>query len=280
MKLLILVAVTVALLAGCTTQAPTDPAPTTPPDVPTAPAAFSVVNDASGCFEAVMVVLVDLAEAQASLPQNWTAADAQSLLAEPVPTGKGAVWLNGYSCSEGAIAQGAELHGAEIGIVVAPPAFDAPHNGTAADLHIYQFAQVSPIQAVQDMYTSVGVPVLPGHVESLTTPVPLAMEGRLLVGNESATHYMFNYGVIEDAPMTTTASFWNDAEGGILSTHFSLDEVPVMRGAVYSCTLTGLAADLVGGAACEPGQAVALVVPEQAWVSTVSWSPGLVAVKA
>lgn len=260
--------------AGCAGTVSTETSTSTSAPAPTVPAAFTVGNDATGCFEAIMVGTVELDHAQSLLPANWTAADAQVLLGTPAPSGRGAAWVNAYFCTQSEI-EGGEMHGAEIGILVQPPTLVGNATGnTTAGLNIYQMAQVSPGK-LQDVLEPLGLPVLAAHVEAEHTTVGAAMEGTVRVLNETSTLYSFSYAAVQDAPFTGTANFWHETRDGTSFFHFSLTDIPVLRGSITQCTLTGVAADVMGFTACPPGQGLVMVAPEQQWQSELQWLPGV-----
>jgi hypothetical protein len=271
MRTTLIAVLLLASLAGCTAPGK-GPAAAASEGPAHAPAAFASGNDASGCYEAVGVFLVPPAVAQSALPPGWHAADAQGLLGLPIPSGKGVVWLNGYTCTT-AQASGGSLQGGEIGILV-----DAPHvaggNVSAAAIHVYQFTQVSSAAALRSTLGGVGFPVVAGKVTATPQGAGPLEFGNVAVASGNGTLHSFAYAVVQDQPLTTDANFWHATADGLAYFHYALKDIPVMKGAITSCALAGQAAELTHATSCGPGDALALVAPKQAWTSTFSWMPG------
>jgi uncharacterized protein YceK len=269
-----LLLVLLVAFAGCAGTVSTDTSSSSSAPAPSVPAAFTVGNDATGCFEAILVGTVELDHAQSLLPANWTAADAQVLLGTPAPTGRGAAWVNAYFCTQSEVA-GGEGHGAEIGVLVQQPRLAGNATGnTTAGLHVYQLAQVASGR-LQEVLEPLGLPVLPAQVEWDTTTVGAAMEGSVTVANGTSTLYSFSFAAVQDAPFTGTANFWHETPDGTSFFHFSLTAIPVLRGSVTECQLSGPAADVMGATTCSPGQGLAMIAPQQEWQSELRWLPGV-----
>lgn len=263
-----------ALLAGCSAPAATNPGPAASPAAPTV-AEFTQDISADGCFEDVNLLLVDFAVAQAALPANWTAADANTVLGLPTNTGKAAFWLNGYVCDD-AKAAGGKLQGAEIGIVVAPPRVVGGGAQEGASFHVYQLAQVTDSPRVAATLAGIGFPTIRGGVD---TPGILASdavaEGTLTVRNGTTPLYSFTGEAAAAGDSTATAHFWHENAAGLAVTRFAIHAVPTLKGPVSACTITGpwLQA-LTGVQACKPGDALTSLFPAQSWTGSLHWMPG------
>ena len=269
------------LLAGC--FGASDETTTTTSTTTSSPAplpAFTLPNSATGCYEAIGVLLVDMAVAQASLPANWTAADAQAALQTPQPTGKGAIWFNGYTCTNSTMANG-RAEGAEFGVLVKAPRLSENSTTPPALLNIYQIFQASNVPAVHSALGLVDFPTREANV-TVTSNSGGASPGfaSILVGNATRTLYSFDYSAFLPSTFTGTADFWHEVPEGMGQFHFEIADRAILQGAISTCNFPDPAVQKVTGVpSCGPTtQAFVVVIPDQEWQSEFRWNPGMHAV--
>lgn len=266
----------IVLLAGCMDGSnDTSTSPTTSVPTRQVPASFALANDASGCVEAVGVLLVDPAVAQASLPPNWTAADAQGLLGFPERTGRGVVWFNGYTCANATMGRPA-LSASEFGILVEPPTLsNASH--PAATFNIYQLVQLTDSARQLEALQSVDAPVRAANVTVSRTPLPGGFEqGTVRAGNASSPFHSFTYSALLPDTFNGTADFWHATPDGMASFHFAIGTTPVLKGSITECSFDDpLARNATGISRCDGTSAFVVLIPQQQWTSEFRWMPGV-----
>lgn len=271
------------LLAGCFGESTTDTSTTTTTSSGPAPLpAFTLPNDSKGCYEAIGVLLVDMAVAQASLPANWTAADAQAALQTPQPTGKGAIWFNGHTCTNSTMA-GGPAQGAEFGVLVKAPKLSENSTTPPATLNVYTVFAVSDSPAAQSALGLVDFPVRNATV-TVTSNSGGASPGlaSILVGNETSTLYSFDFSAFLPSTFTGTADFWHEVPDGMGQYHFEISDRAILQGAIGTCNFPDPEVQKVTGVpSCGPTtQAFVVVIPQQEWKSEFRWIPGMHAVAA
>jgi len=266
------------LLAGCMSETTTTTTSSTTSTGPSIPAAFTMDNGAAGCYEVVGLLLVDLAQAQKSLPANWTAEDAQAALLTPQPTGKGAIWFNGYSCANSTMAR-APLAAAEFGVLVKAPRLDMNVTGNASTFNVYQVLHLTDSQAQREVLASVGAASGPANVTVTQMSAGGSERGTVAVTNGSAAIYSFEFvGLLPDT-FAGSADFWQQTPDGMATFHYEITSRPVLQGTATSCAFVDPAVQAVTGTAdCRGTAAAVIVIPDQAWASELRWMPGVHAV--
>jgi hypothetical protein len=267
----------VAILAGCLGDSnPTGTTTTTTSDAPK-PQGFTVPNDASSCHEVVGLLLIDLARAQASLPPNWTAADAQGVLNAPQPTGRGVVWLNGYNCAEGA---NGPVSASEFGILVQAPRLSGNTTWNTTQFNLYEMIHFTDNADQLAMLAALNVTAAAANVTlPKDTRVPAGETGQVLVAAANATVFSFSYSALVPGTLEATATFWHENAEGLAATHFRIESVPTMHGFGSNCVFEHpRVREVAGSATCMPGQVAVVALPSQAWTSTFHWMPGVHAV--
>jgi hypothetical protein len=247
---------------------------------PVVPAAFTLPNDANGCYEAVGILLVDLAQAQKALPANWTAADASGVLEVPQSTGRGGIWFNGYTCDNSTMAMG-PLGAAEFGVLVEAPRLS--DNATVnATFNVYQLFHYSDSASQRSTLELVGLDPYAANVSiSRSSPVANSQTGTVVVGNATGVHYSFEYATLLPDTFTGSAAFWTEAPDGLAVFRFEITDKAVLQGGARSCSFaTPELQAVTGSPTCGPGQALVLVIAQQAWTSEFRWMPGVDAVAA
>jgi hypothetical protein len=233
---------------------------------------FTLPYNASSCREGLVVVLVDFAQAQKSLPPGFKARDAQGLLALPIAAGKAAVVINANGCTKSDFQPGG-LDEATISIYVDAPNVGGPQK---IETNFYEVVRWTSHEESLQLFRSLGWNIFEGYPNMAI--VPLAAGGGVS-GNGDVKN---DEGIVQHtmgitAPQTEAAKFdgrfWHVTPTGIAYAEYHASTTSSKGSG--SCSLrSGPAKTIVGIDSCQNGSTFGLALPSFKWDGTIGNLPG------
>lgn len=265
-------------VAGCVgPYAPAeDPAPkpgTTSDALPGLDAPYNVSNDATGCQLAGTVLTVPLDQVQDTLPDGFTARDAQGLLGTPAPTGEGAILVSVFSCAKTELQPGG-WDGAEVNLYVEAPDVDGSRPVTDHDY--YQMLAVGGPGNVSDLLDAYNWTHAQGTVSvDADRMVPTGpTEARAEATDADGLIWTAELTAQARNPFVGLNRFWMPLPTGVAYFDYEVDTEVVVGGVTCDLRPGSAPARAAGRTACEPGD-IGIVAPDMGWVSSFHYVPGV-----
>ncbi len=257
-------------LAGCTEE-PVELEPLAPAAPVWAPYAYNFTNDASGCNLGVAVVLRDMADLAAFLPEGYTPIDAQNLLGLPAATGQGAALFSIYTCADAAVT-GGPLSGAEINILVDAPATPAAEGLTEATSNYYLLQMVAGDANLTAALADSEFDVLTGDALFRFNGVPPVFGSQGAVVVNETTYFVLNVPATAPASLDGLSRFWQETPNG--TAHYDYEMTAEARIGHVACVFGDeLVQAVAGGSGCTSGESFGITVADFSWTSTFNYLP-------
>lgn len=237
-----------AALAGCaqTPQAAQIPATR---DL-TLPLTFGY--NATGCQEAMLLLLLPKDELQGHLPEGFVAADATRLVDAGIPGGaanRGVLFANAYTCAASDLANETVQEG-QVAILVEAPAVDGERAASVFDF--YELARVTSSASQLELFAALGWPAVNGTAVASMS----GQGGTGVVEQEGALAWSMELTLPGSQALQGIGRFWHAPEGGLAYVDYHVDATQLLGGAQCDIVDGSLLANYAGFSSCTPDNAM------------------------
>lgn len=236
------------------------------------------------CENGTLFFGMDRDQAQEHLPRGFIAADAAAPAAKlPLPLSAGAprtvVGFDAAICDSSSLGDGTAGY-AQAYVQIHTPDLGPEHPLQPADMEFFDVDLALPRGPYRDLFLARGVEVRAAEVASEFTRIVAdvgAGQGR--AADAEGALQGFSYRTAASLPPVSLGllRIWFAGDWGVGFIEVSLDQFTILAGAMDSCEVRAgtFHEAVVGGTACEPGEAVAIAIDDFDEVQTLRVFPSV-----